>query len=79
MAANMDTVGTFETAEVLAKRVGSEVKNTIMMWEGKEIQVTVSISVTSYTMDDTLKTFISKVDKALYEDKNDKRDSVRVI
>jgi len=40
-----------------------------------EIRVTVSIGVTAYTMEDTLKTFIAKVDKALYEDKNDNRDS----
>jgi diguanylate cyclase (GGDEF)-like protein len=68
-----------ETATSLAERVRTEVKNTIMMWEGKEIKVTISVSVTSYTTDDTLKTFISKVDDALYRDKHDKRDYVRRI
>lgn len=67
------------TALTLANRLRNEVKNTILMWEGHEIHMTVSISVTSYTSDDTLKTFINKVDKALYEDKKDIRDSVRQI
>lgn len=67
------------TATILANRLRNEVRNTILMWEGHEIQMTVSISVTSYTSDDTLKTFLNKIDKALYEDKTDLRDIVRQI
>lgn len=68
-----------EAGELLAERVRNEVKNTIMMWEGKEIQVTVSIGVTTYTSDDTLKTFINKVDNALYNKTIKIKDKVIVI
>lgn len=68
-----------ESAGQLAERVRNEVKNTIMMWEGKEVQVTVSIGVTTYTSDDTLKTFINKVDGALYNKSKKTKDSVRNI
>ncbi len=67
------------TATILANRLRNEVRNTILIWEGHEIQMTVSISVTAYTSDDTLKTFLNKIDKALYEDKTDIRDIVRQI
>lgn len=67
------------TAKKLGERLRNEVKNTIMVWEGKEIQITVSVSVTAYGSDDTLKTFINKLDHALYEGKNEHRDSVRII
>jgi len=68
-----------ETATTLADRLRNEIRHTIMMWEGKEIQLTVSVAVTTYTSDDTLKTFISKVDKALYQEKKTQRDTTRVI
>jgi len=68
-----------QTAKLLGERLRNEVKNTIMVWEGKEIQITVSVSVTAYNSDDTLKTFINKLDHALYEGKETKRDSVRII
>jgi diguanylate cyclase (GGDEF)-like protein/PAS domain S-box-containing protein len=67
------------TAKNLGERLRNEVKNTIMVWEGKEIQMTVSVSVTAYDSDDTLKSFINKLDHALYDNKNRDRDSVRII
>lgn len=68
-----------ESATILAERVRTEVKNTRIIWEGKEISVTVSINTTSYTSDDTLKTFINKVDHTLYNNPNKQVDSVRSI
>lgn len=68
-----------QTAKMLGERLRNEVKNTIMIWEGKEIQITVSVSVTAYNSDDTLKTFINKLDHALYDDRSTIRDSIRII
>ncbi len=68
-----------DTALKLGERLRTEVKNTIIVWEGKEIQMTVSVNVTAYTSEDTLKTFLAKVDHVLYEDKKENRDSVRII
>lgn len=68
-----------QTAKILGDRLRNEVKSTIMVWEGKEIQITVSVSVTAYNSDDTLKTFISKLDHALYDDRSKTKDSIRII
>ncbi len=68
-----------KTAYELAQRLQSDVNDMIIMWEGKEIQVTVSITITSYTSDDSLKGFINKLDRALYEDKGAERGQIRQI
>jgi diguanylate cyclase (GGDEF)-like protein/PAS domain S-box-containing protein len=66
-------------AEKLAERLRNDVKDTIILWEGKEIQMTVSIFVTSYTEDDTLKIFVNKIDHVLYDAIKEERDTIKVI
>ncbi|MBN2222335.1 MAG: diguanylate cyclase [Vallitaleaceae bacterium] len=68
-----------DIAYSLAERLQNEIRNTILMWEGNEIQVTISVSVTTYSNDDTLKTFINKVDEILYTRKKGKSDFVQKV
>ena len=66
-------------AKKLAERLRADVKDTIILWEGKEIQVTISIYVTSYTEDDTLKTFVNKIDHILYDTIKEEHDIIKLI
>ncbi len=68
-----------DIAQTLAQRLRNDVKDTIILWEGKEIQMTVSIYVTSYTEDDTLKSFVNKIDHILYDTIKQERDAVKII
>jgi diguanylate cyclase (GGDEF)-like protein len=68
-----------DIAEKLAERLRNDVKDTIILWEGKEIQMTVSIFVTSYTEDDTMKIFVNKIDHVLYDAIKEERDTIKVI
>lgn len=68
-----------EVAFTLAERLRNEIRNTILMWEGNEIQVTISVSVTTYSSDDTLRTFINKVDETLYSRKKGRSDYIQRV
>lgn len=70
-----------EGAETVADRVRERVETTPLEWEGQQIQVTVSIGVSSHIPRprEDVTTLISEADEALYEAKSEGRNRVRVF
>lgn len=63
-------------AKELAGRLRNRVKENKFTWDGKEIEVTVSIGVAEYSSGETLQEWIARADEKLYEAKNTGRDKV---
>ncbi len=58
----------------IAERLRSEVECSMVVFEGQEIRVTVSIGVTAYRYQEQSRELLARADRALYRAKNDGRN-----
>ncbi len=64
-------------AMAVAERIRKSVEEKSIMYDGKKINVTISIGVSSYNFDlESAKSIVERADKALYESKQNGRNSV---
>ena len=64
-------------AMAVAERIRKSVEEKSIMYDGKKINVTISIGVSSYNFDlETAKSIVERADKALYESKQNGRNRV---
>jgi len=64
------------TARMLAQRLLERTREMMVPWEGQEIRVTVSIGIAQFGDADTVKDWVARADKALYEAKSSGRDQI---
>ena len=62
----------------LAERIRETIQNHTFDFNGKKINVTVSIGITSVGVNDSYESLISRADEALYEAKKNGRNQVCV-
>ena len=64
-------------AMAVAERIRKSVEEKSIMYDGKKINVTISIGVSSYNFDlESAKSIVERADKALYESKQNGRNRV---
>lgn len=64
------------TGRMLSQRLLERVRETVVVWEGQEIRVTVSIGIAQFSGCESVKDWIARADKALYQAKSEGRDRV---
>jgi len=70
---------TQQMAYILAERIRREVENTKIQMENYEISITCSIGISEFNEDDdSLEAVVKRADKALYQAKDTKRNSVHI-
>lgn len=70
---------TQQMAYLLAERIRREIENTKIQMENYKISVTCSMGISEFKEDDdSLKAVVKRADKALYQAKNTKRNSIRI-
>jgi len=69
-----------ETAEKVAERIRKAINEKVVEYEGQKLQTTVSLGVAQFSpsQDISTKTFIDRVDKALYLSKQNGRNKVSI-
>ena len=66
-----------DAAMAIAERIRKSIEEKIIMYNGKKINVTISIGVSSYNFDfESAKSIVDRADKALYESKQNGRNNV---
>ncbi len=68
-----------ETAVVVAERIRKAVSDYTVIFDKKDIQVTVSIGMTELLATDDMNSILERVDKALYQAKENGRNQVRYV
>ena len=64
------------TAHMLSERLLERMRGMVLTWEGTEIRVTVSIGIAPFHEDGSVKEWIERADKALYQAKAEGRDRI---
>jgi len=62
------------TGSMLAQRFVERMRQVVVPWEGQEIRVTVSVGIAGFHGDETVKEWVARADKGLYEAKAAGRD-----
>ncbi len=71
--------GTLEQSCEVAERIRQQVENTLIVHDGREIRVTISIGIAAYRFDWEKETeLVKRADKALYESKENGRNQVTI-
>jgi diguanylate cyclase (GGDEF)-like protein len=65
-----------KNAELLAKRIRSEIERNILVYDKKPIKVTASLGVSTLRSDDSFDAFIKRADHAMYKAKANGRNQV---
>nr|WP_253692776.1 MULTISPECIES: diguanylate cyclase DgcA [unclassified Treponema] len=64
-------------ALTIAERIRKSVEDKVVLYDGKQVKVTISIGVSSYNFDlEPAKSLVDRADKALYESKQNGRNRV---
>ena len=64
-------------AMTIAERIRKLVEDKVILYDGQNIEVTISIGVSSYNFDnESAKSIVERADKALYESKQNGRNRV---
>lgn len=62
------------TARMLAQRLMERVRESEVPWEGQAIRVTVSVGIAQFGESDSVKEWVARADRALYQAKTEGRD-----